>query len=129
MGNLKVQWMSDADGIMWTWDRLPGATYDYAVVTGSDLPHRGSSNPCADAIYEQLDVPDTHAGSAAGPVALLCVRTNNPDDDVASGSNEVIPVIVSLCIQARYEAGGVELLGPWTVSPAETVEKQRQPSQ
>ena len=81
MGNLSVQWTSDADGIMWTWDRLPGATYDYGIVTGSGVTRRGSSNPCADAIFEQLDVPDTHAGSAAGPVALLCVRTNNPDDD------------------------------------------------
>ena len=81
MGNLNVRWTSDAGGIMWTWDRLPGATYDYAIVTGSDLPRRGSSNPCAEAIYEQLDVADTHAESVAGPVALLCVRTNNPDDD------------------------------------------------
>ena len=32
---LDVRWTSDADGIMWTWDRLPGATYDYAIVTGS----------------------------------------------------------------------------------------------
>ena len=45
MGNLNVQWTSDADGIMWTWDRLPGATYDYAVVTGGDLPRRGSAEP------------------------------------------------------------------------------------
>ena len=81
MGNLNVRWTSDAEGIMWIWDRLPGATYDYAIVTDSDLRRRGSSNPCADAIYEQLDVADTHAESAADPVALLCVRTSNPDDD------------------------------------------------
>ncbi len=81
MGSLNVRWTSDADGIMWTWDRLPGATYDYAIVPGSDLPRRRSSNPCAGAIYERLDVADTHAEDVAGPVALLCVRTNNPDDD------------------------------------------------
>ena len=81
MGNLNVRWTSDADRIMWTWDRLPGASYDYAIVTGSDLPRRGSASPCADAIYEQLDVADTHAESAAGPLALLCVRTTHPDRD------------------------------------------------
>ena len=81
MGSLNVRWTSDADGIMWTWDRLPGATSDYAIVAGSDLPRRSSSNPCANATYGQLDVADTHAEDVAGPVALLCVRTNNPDDD------------------------------------------------
>ena len=81
MGVLNVRWTSDADGIMWTWDRLPGATYDYAVLTGADLPRRSSSNPCTGAIdYDQSDVADTHA-EGVGPVALLCVRTNNPDDD------------------------------------------------
>lgn len=81
MGTLNVRWTSDADGIMWTWDRVPGASYDYAIVTGGSLPRRGSSDPCADAIYEQLDVANTYAEGGAGPVALLCVRTNNPDDD------------------------------------------------
>ncbi|MYC48684.1 MAG: fibronectin type III domain-containing protein [Synechococcus sp. SB0662_bin_14] len=81
MGNLNVRWTSDADGIMWTWDRLPGASYDYAIVTGGDLPRRGSSDPCADANYEQFGVADTHAQRAAGPIALLCVRTAHPDRD------------------------------------------------
>ncbi len=81
MGNLNVRWTSDADSIMWTWDRLPGASYDYAIVTGADLPLRGSADPCANAVYEQLDLPDTHAESDAGPLALLCVRTTHPDRD------------------------------------------------
>ena len=80
MGNLNVRWTSDADGIMWTWDRVPGATYDYTILTG-DLPRRGSADPCADAVYEQLDVAVTYAESAAGPIALLCVRTTHPDRD------------------------------------------------
>ena len=80
-GNLNVRWTSDADGIMWIWDRLPGATYDYAIIVDDDLRRRSSPNPCANPAYEQLDVADTHAESVAGPVALLCVRTNNPDDD------------------------------------------------
>ena len=81
MGSLNVRWTSDADGIMWTWDRLPRASYDYAIVTGSDLPRLSSANPCADAIYDQLEVVDTHAESTIGPVALLCVRTAHPDRD------------------------------------------------
>lgn len=81
MGNLNVRWTSDADSIMWTWDRLPGASYDYAIVTGADLPLRGSADPCANAIYEQLNLPDTHAESDADPLALLCVRTTHPDRD------------------------------------------------
>ena len=81
MGNLNVRWTSDAEGIMWTWDRVPRASYDYAIVTGGDLPRRASTDPCANAIYEQLDVPDTYAESTAGPVALLCVRTAHPDSD------------------------------------------------
>ena len=79
MGVLNVRWTSDAEGIMWTWDRLPGATYDYAIVPGGP-PRRGSPNPCVGANYDQENVANTYAENA-GPVALLCVRTNDPDDD------------------------------------------------
>jgi len=66
---------------MWTWDRLPGATYDYAIVTGVDLPRIGSADPCTDADYVQRELVDTHTRSDADRVALLCVRTTHPDSD------------------------------------------------
>ena len=80
-GDLNVTWESTTEEIRWVWDRLPGATYDYIVLTGNDLPRVTSATPCANLTY-----PDQTSGVAATSVtsntspALLCVRTTNPDD-------------------------------------------------
>lgn len=84
MGNLNVRWTSGGTTptptISWTWDRLSGKTYDWAVFTGTDLPRMDAENPCADKAYAQTDVDATNATSTTSP-ALLCVRTNNPNNN------------------------------------------------
>ena len=82
-GDLNVEWTSDATGITWIWERMPGATYDYLILSGQDLPRETSTSPCAN-----QDYVDSNSGSVAtsakhdstdgGEVALLCVRTTNP---------------------------------------------------
>ena len=71
----------------------------------------------------------TPALTSQGFSATLSVPRPTEDQQVASGSTEVIPVIVSLCVQAIYGTGADERRGPWTVSAAETVEQQRTQSQ
>ena len=83
MGNLNVRWTSGlvtgTPTISWTWDRLPGKTYDWVVLT-TGLPRMDAENPCADQTYANTDDDATNATSTDSP-ALLCVKTTNPNDN------------------------------------------------
>ena len=93
---------------------------------------RPDAEDCGDGDFQSGDYtnPDvTPALTGQGFSATLSVPRPTDERQVASGRTEVIPVVVSLCVQARYGTGAGERLGPWTVSAPETVEQQRTPSQ
>ena len=84
MGALNVRWESTDTAtevaVTWIWDRIPDATYDIdaAVVTDG---YNDSTNPCESADYGEATASSATSyrlTAAAGNVALLCVRTNNP---------------------------------------------------
>ncbi len=92
MGNLNVRWTSTADtdgngtaddpSITWIWDRMPDATYDIdAEVVAAG--YNDNANPCEGADYGQGTASSATSYPLTvtrGQVALLCVRTNNPDN-------------------------------------------------
>jgi len=81
MGNLNVRWESTATTVTWIWDRVPDATYDfYAAVEA----YNDDENPCEGKTYATENTGSSATSHpltvTAGQVALLCVRTNNPDN-------------------------------------------------
>ena len=89
---------------------------------------RPRAEDCDDSVFQAGDYTNpavTPALTSQGFSATLSVSRPTAELAVASGRNEVIPVIVSLCIQARYATGGADFLGPWSISAAETVEQRR----
>ena len=92
MGNLNVRWTSTADtdgngtaddpSITWIWDRMPDATYDIDAEV-VDAGYNDNANPCESADYGQGTASSATSYPLTvtrGQVALLCVRTNNPDN-------------------------------------------------
>ncbi len=80
MGNLNVRWESTGTGITWIWDRMPDATYD---IDAEVVAYNDSTNPCEGADYGQGTASSATSyllTATPGQVALLCVRTNNPDN-------------------------------------------------
>ena len=93
---------------------------------------RPRAEDCGDSEFQSGDYTNpaaTPALTSQGFNATLSVPRPIGELPVASGSNEVIPIIVSLCIQARYATGAGELQGPWTISSAETVARQQAQAQ
>ena len=89
MGDLNIRWESDADSIIWIWDRIPGQTYDYVVEAEDE--YSDSANPCVtrfdgtlteqDSLktsYETDGVINRDASDAG--VRLLCVRTSDEEN-------------------------------------------------
>ena len=95
MGELNLQWSSDATSITWIWDRTPGVTYDFAAI--NMMEYDESSQPCdldniPDTVAEADDTAREGYESSAtslrlavsdedtASIELLCLRTNNPNN-------------------------------------------------
>ena len=73
-------------------------------------PYGVTENPTAAPTSQGFTVTHT----VARPATPVDVRTTGT-------TQEILPKIVSLCVQAKY---GTDIVGPWSISSSETVEKQ-----
>ena len=123
--------------------RLPGS-YDFKVIehpsrhdatTDTDSLHddtvtKPTAAKCGDSTFDTppytlKDNPSTAVTSSGFTVKYLATRPDTLVTVRTTGTTEeILPNIVSLCVQAKYGSGNDERKGPWNISPVETVAKQ-----